>query len=156
VKPVVRPMRKSIHRLCVFVASFGLMNVARNAVAVPPPDNEQFRAELAQLRPQLEQTYAEMEKALRALDRERFDVQAVIEKVGRNPGKLFEWVRDQTSPLPYRGALRGSQGVLMERAGNSLDRSLLLSELLQGVGCDVRLANATLSPDQARALLQQI
>ena len=84
----------------------------------------------------------ELEKALRATPCERFDPQAVVELVGRAPEKLAAWVRDNTALFPYRGALRGPVGTLMDRGGNSLDRSLLLAELLQAIGQETRLANA--------------
>ena len=105
---------------------------------------------------ELEQAYTGLEKTVRELPRDRFDPQAVIEAAGREADGLFAWVRDNTAPLPYRGALRGSAGVLMERAGNSLDRSLLLAEILQSAGYEVRLANATLTKEQAQQLLQRI
>jgi len=95
--------------------------------------------------------------ALQALvPRETFDPQAVIAAAGHEPAALFAWVRDNTSWAPYRGALRGPVGVLMDRIGSSLDRSLLLAELLRGAGRKVRLAHAQLGPDQARALLARI
>jgi hypothetical protein len=94
--------------------------------------------------------------AMAALDKElpkdSFDVNAVVELVGRGPDKLFEWVRDQTYWVPYRGALRGATGVLMDRVGNSVDRSLLLGELLRAAGRNARLSHADLTPEQAAAL----
>ena len=108
--------------------------------------------ELAQLGRDLEQGYAKLEQALRQAPRESFDPQAVIEQVGRDPAKLSAWVQENTDLLPYRGALRGPRGVMMDRGGNSLDRSLLLAELIASAGFEVRLANATLSPEQAAAL----
>jgi hypothetical protein len=54
----------------------------------------------------------------------------VVEQLGRDPQVLFEWVRDNTWWIPYRGVLRGPAGVLMDRLGNSLDRSLLLDSRL--------------------------
>jgi hypothetical protein len=54
--------------------------------------------------------------------------------------------------------LRGAVGVMMDRVGNSLDRSLLLADLLARAGGDVRLAHATLEPalaDQLAAAWQK-
>jgi rhodanese-related sulfurtransferase len=62
-------------------------------------------------------------------------------------------VHDQTRLVPYRGALRGAVGVLMDRQGNSLDRALLLAELLRKSGHAVRLARATLTEEQAGRIL---
>ncbi|HEY0008108.1 MAG TPA: hypothetical protein VGB55_05250, partial [Tepidisphaeraceae bacterium] len=104
---------------------------------------------------ELAASYATLEQRLRMIDRSEFEPQAIVEAVGRSPERLSEWVKTQTRLLPYRGALRGSVGVLMDRSGNSLDRSLLLAELIQASGFEVRLANATLSNDQVEAALRQ-
>jgi hypothetical protein len=103
---------------------------------------------------------AALEYSLRAIDdgdrgapRDRWDPGYVVESVGRDPAELFAWVRDSTSWIPYRGELRGPVGVLMDRQGNSLDRSLLLATLLEAAGHSVRLAHGGLSRDQARDLL---
>jgi hypothetical protein len=58
-------------------------------------------------------------------------------------------VRENTFWVPYRGLLRGSAGVLMDRLGNSLDRAALLAMLLKQTGQPVRLAHGSLSPAQA-------
>lgn len=86
-------------------------------------------------------------------DRDSYDPQAVVDQVGRDPKLLFAWVRDNTALVPYQGSLRGPVGVLMDRVGSSLDRALLLADLDQLAGQQVRLAHARLSEDQARGLL---
>ena len=48
-----------------------------------------------------------------------------------DPQKMLDWVRDNTRLVPYEGSLRGALGVLMDRNGNSLDRSILLARLLE-------------------------
>lgn len=104
---------------------------------------------------QLEQAFAALEDARGALSGERSDPQAVLEKAGRDPQKLFEWVRDNTHWAPYRGALRGSAGVLMDRVGSSLDRSLLLADLLRAAGFDVRLARGA-APEAVAGRIREI
>jgi hypothetical protein len=89
----------------------------------------------------------------RLLPRETFDPRAVLARTGRDPDALFAWVRDNTFLVPYRGELRGATGVLMDRRGNSLDRALLLAELLRLAGHGARLARAALTPEQTRTLL---
>ncbi len=110
-----------------------------------------------------EQRIALLDKSLRALEdgergmpRDRWDPNYVLSKVGRNPQALFEWVRDNTCWIPYRGELRGPIGVLMDRQGNSLDRALLLATLLQRGGQEVRLAHGHLSQEQAEKLLPRL
>jgi hypothetical protein len=88
------------------------------------------------------------------LPRETFDPDAVIRRTGTDPVKIFEWVRENTHFVPYRGVLRGASGVLMDRMGNSLDRSLLLGLLLDKTGHKTRLAHATLSRDEAETALR--
>ena len=104
----------------------------------------------------LERLFKALEAADRDGPRETFDAAAIVKTVGRDPAKLFEWVRDNTHWVPYRGALRGPAGVLMDRVGNSIDRSLLLAELLRGAGQEGQLMRATLTDEQARAILGKV
>ncbi|MGB5131200.1 MAG: hypothetical protein WBO00_01190, partial [Steroidobacteraceae bacterium] len=90
------------------------------------------------------------------LPRTEFDPAALAVSLGHDPQKHFEWVRDHTSWAPYRGLLRGSQGVMLDRVGSNLDRSVLLGDLLRRSGHTVRLAHATLSEGQARELLGKV
>jgi hypothetical protein len=90
-----------------------------------------------------------IENGERESPRDRWDPDYVVQMVGRDPQRLFEWVRDETSWIPYRGVLRGPVGVLMDRQGNSLDRALLLATLLQKAGHTVRLAHGELPVSRA-------
>jgi hypothetical protein len=111
---------------------------------------------VAQIADRVDGIVKALEAAEKDIPRDTFDPQAVADAAGNNPGKLFEWVRDNTSWVPYRGALRGTVGVLMDRMGNSVDRSLLLAELLRRSGQTVRLARATLTDAQARDFLAKV
>ncbi len=102
----------------------------------------------------IEAVVAAAEAASTEIPRHTFDVSALAGQIGPNPEKLSEWVRDNTYLVPYRGVLRGSRGVLMDRLGNSLDRALLLADLLSASGSDVRLAHATLTTERASELLK--
>jgi hypothetical protein len=130
----------------------------QSPVQPAPADAEvaAVRQELAAMLPDLEKGYGALDAKVRAMPRGMFEPSAVIEEVGRNPAALEKWVAEQTDLLPYRGALRGPAGVMMDRAGNSLDRSLLLASLLQSDGCEVRLANASLPAPQAAELASSI
>lgn len=105
---------------------------------------------------QLQSAYAALEAAIMETSAGAPDVAALADSLGRDPDRMFAWVRDETRWVPYRGALRDHAGVLLDRLGNSLDRSLLLYALLRHVGADVRLAQAQLSTDQARDLLSRV
>ncbi len=82
-----------------------------------------------------------------------YDPKAVSKTLGSDPESAWRFVRQHTVPIPYRGVLRGARGVLMDHQGDSLDRALLLAELLSIKGHTVRLAHAMLSADLARRLL---
>jgi len=68
---------------------------------------------------------------------------------------LLEWVIARTRWTPYEGILRGSDGVLMDRRGNTLDRALLLTRLLEDAGYETRLARTRLSRESAGALWER-
>ena len=114
----------------------------------PPQDQEKLKA----ARDQLGRVFKAIETVDAELPRDSFDPSAIVTQVGGDRVKLFEWVRDQTVYASYRGQLRGATGVLMDRTGNSLDRSLLLATLLQKAGQSVRLAHGTIAPEQAKTL----
>lgn len=88
----------------------------------------------------------------RLIPRDTFDVAAVAQQVGPDPSKLRDWVATHTRLVPYRGVLRGATGVLMDRVGNSLDRSLLLASLFKASGVPARLARAQLSDEAMQGL----
>ena len=68
-----------------------------------------------------------------------FDVAGVLDVEGSDPESLTRWVREQTSHVPYQGLVRGEFGVLQDRLGNHLDRSMLLARLIEESGRAVRL-----------------
>jgi hypothetical protein len=103
----------------------------------------------------LQKLFDALEEAAKEIPRDTFDPQVIVNKVGRDPIKLFEWVRDNTYLVPYRGSLRGPIGVLMDRMGNSLDRALLLCKLMAIAGHNVRLINGTLTKAQAETVLKK-
>jgi hypothetical protein len=110
--------------------------------------------------PDLEQAIDNLQRAFDAIEalaaeipRDTFDTEAALDIAGYDVEEVFAWVRDNTYLVPYRGALRGPVGVLMDRVGNSLDRALLLNELLQLLGFETRLARAELTVEQAASIL---
>lgn len=113
-------------------------------------------ATVEELTAQMERTFPALQAVADAIPRDTFDIAAVVERAGRDPGRLHEWVRDQTYLVPYRGALRGATGVLMDRLGNSLDRALLLHAMLLAAGHTARLATGKLNDEQAAALLSSV
>ncbi|MBN2409094.1 MAG: hypothetical protein JXE07_05100, partial [Candidatus Aminicenantes bacterium] len=102
----------------------------------------------------LEKLFTDIARAKKNIPRDTFDLGAIVANVGTDPVALFEWVRDNTFLVPYRGVLRGHQGVLMDRLGNSCDRALLLYALLRDAEKEVRLAHGSLSEGQAEEVLK--
>ena len=66
------------------------------------------------------------------------------------------FVRDSIVYQPYTGTLRGAAGTLRAGAGNSLDQSILLANLLKTAGLDARIARGTLTDADALRLLRNI
>jgi hypothetical protein len=105
------------------------------------PDAGAVRAPVA---PKAKVIFDLLERVNRRQGEEHFDVASLVARVGRDPELLFAWVRDRTAWVPYAGTLRGAAGVLVDRLGNSLDRALLLSEMLRAAGGEARLVRGTL------------
>ena len=87
-----------------------------------------------------------------ALPADPADPLAVLGETGTDPNAILAWVAKHTRLVAYVGSLRGAGGVLADRAGNSLDRSLLLAKLLTQAGQEARLAHAALPAAQAETL----
>ena len=104
----------------------------------------------------LEGLFATMEAALELIPRSELDPSALASTLGNDVAVHLQWVRDETDWIPYAGALRGPRGVLADRVGNSLDRSLLLAELLESAGFSVRLRRAVLTTTTAAHMLDAV
>ncbi len=100
----------------------------------------------------IERVTADLVEVKEQLRSDRLDPDVVLDTIGADPDGILEWVASETRWLPYEGALRGPRGVLMDRSGSSLDRALLLADLLGRAGLEVRLANTTLPADVAASL----
>ncbi|MBC7740305.1 MAG: transglutaminase domain-containing protein, partial [Candidatus Saccharibacteria bacterium] len=85
-----------------------------------------------------------LEDGDRDAPRDHWDPQYVVDQIGIEPADLYAWVQTNVAFVPYLGALRGAEGVLMDRVGNSLDQSMLLAALLTNAGYPTRLAHAKL------------
>lgn len=107
----------------------------------------------AQTPPEPAVLFANLEQALAEAPKADFEVAAALATLG-NPGEvsvesIYDFVQGSIGYVPYRGALKGPAGVLMDRAGNSLDRALLLKALLEANGNRAIVAHAVLDSQQA-------
>jgi hypothetical protein len=80
------------------------------------------------------------------------DVRGRAELLGFDPARIFEFVQKKIRFEPYPGLQRGAAGVLVSRAGNSADKSLLLAELLRASGYEARMVRGPLRPERAQEL----
>jgi hypothetical protein len=94
--------------------------------------------------------------AVASLPRREFDDAVLASQLGNDPQAEFAWVRDHTWWAPYRGLLRGPRGVMLDRLGSNLDRTLLLGDLLRRSGRTVRIAHAELPEALARRLIAKV
>ena len=135
-----------IHRLLLLLMLFGISSPSLQAET--PPDT-------APLTTQLTQLLNALQAAEKNIPRDSFEASAVLPSTELTPDSLNTWVQEQTWLIPYNGALRNAQGVLMDRVGNSLDRALLLQTMLRELGYDTRLLQGTLTEAQAKQLLAE-
>lgn len=132
----------------IFSAALALVligggHVASGQAPVPPaPASATAVDNFLALAEEAESVVAGLKTLQPAIPRTDFDPSGVLAEVGRDPAALGGWVRENTDWVPYEGVLRGPAGVLMDRAGNSLDRSLLLAELLRLSGYRVQLVRS--------------
>lgn len=97
-----------------------------------------------------------IERLRAAIDRTQFDPTALNSSLDFDPEALARFVTEEIRFEQYRGVLRGAAGTLMGRAGNALDQSILLGQLLEEAGMDWRIARGTLNSADAERLVSQM
>jgi hypothetical protein len=119
-------------------------------------NNSPDEASYKQATDKLTRLYAGLDVINAKIDRSLFEIDALADRLGADPATIFKFVRDEIRYEPYVGVLRGALGTLVCRAGNSLDRSLLLAALLQKAGLAVQISNGKLSDADAHALVLRV
>ncbi|HLQ38488.1 MAG TPA: hypothetical protein VK348_11845, partial [Planctomycetota bacterium] len=93
---------------------------------------------------------------LQQLDARQCNVEARAAALGPGTEPAFALLRDEIGFDSYSGVLRGAQGTYAQRAGNALDRALLLAELLRHKGLVVRFARGRLPAERSEQLVQRL
>jgi hypothetical protein len=118
----------------------------------PPRDEAGYKQASASL----DRLYAGLDVIDSKMDHSLFEIDALAAKLGSDPTAIFHFVRDEIRYEPYTGVLRGALGTLLCRAGNSLDRSLLLAALLQKAGYKTQIAAGHLTTRPAQILVNRL
>lgn len=125
------------------------LNVTQVVWAQSPGPEAAYKQALERL-----DRYMELLEELRShIDRSQFDTEALLDTLDYDEGKILAFVRDEIYFEQYPGLLRGAQGTLSSRAGNSLDQALLLATLLKDAGLDARIIRGELTQEEANTLL---
>lgn len=104
----------------------------------------------------MDATAEALEAIAAAAPRTDFEVPALAASIDGDSGALSAWVQAHIAPDAYRGELKGAEGALEDRRGNSLDRALLLAALVKAKGGTARLARTTLESATALKLAETI
>ena len=144
-------MRRTIARLaCTWLTALAVALPPRGAVAqdTTAPMTADYVAAVAQL----DSALFTLEEARDAVDEAAFNPAALAESLGKDPARIYDFVKYQIGYHPYSGLLRFGPGALMQRAGNSCDKAALLGEMLIAAGEKVQFVLGELSPSDAERL----
>ncbi len=141
----------------VAVRAVGLATLLGASLVLPAiaqDGDAPLEADLDTIRAEVDAFIADAEIRLESGRFDDLQPVAIAARAEGDPDRLLEWVTDNTLWAPYLGSLRGSSAVLIDGSGNSLDRSLLLAELLSDSGVPARLARARLSDELAAGIVE--
>jgi hypothetical protein len=143
-------LEEGIMRQLLSASALCLLNLA----AAAPQETGEADTRV-RLREANRRVLASLEKELAKPEGRPIDVAARAELLGRDPARIIAFVQNELRFEPYPGLQRGPAGVLATGAGNALDKSSLLRELLRASGLEARLVRGTLSKEQASALVKK-
>lgn len=83
------------------------------------------------------------------------DIRSLAEQLGRDPRRMYEYVREKTRVEPYFGSRKGALLTLWEEGGSAIDAASLLIALFRASGYAARYVRGTsvLTEAQAKAWL---
>jgi len=131
---------------------------SRGGSAPPPPSTAPGPAPGAAQGPGLQRNtlHTLVLPTLRQEDLSHADPANFAAALGKDPDRIFAFIRDSIAFEAYRGLLRGPRGTLLAAAGNSVDRAALLAAMLEKAGQRVRFARGTLDERHARDLVMSM
>lgn len=112
-------------------------------------------AEVEAIVAEIRSAYDLANETLQNFRSDRLDPDVAAESGDFDAQGILDWTVENVRWVPYHGLLKGAAGTLASRQGNSLDRALLLSELLAEAGYVTRLAHATLDAELAASMFDQ-
>ena len=80
------------------------------------------------------------------------EIQTLADALGRNPVRIYNWVRNEIDFVPTHGAIQGAALTLRNRQGNAADTNSLLAALLRASGIPVRFVYGTVDVPVDQAL----
>lgn len=80
------------------------------------------------------------------------EIQDLAARLDYNPGKIYEYVRNNFDYEPYYGSLKGPQGTLLEGSGNDFDLASLLIELYRASNISCRYVYGTVEVPIEKAM----
>ncbi|MEW5901317.1 MAG: hypothetical protein AB1715_07640 [Acidobacteriota bacterium] len=135
-------------------ASFPGPRVQKESVNSAEPPHAATSTDQPQI--QSEEIISKIEAVAKRIPLERYDIEALARRLGTGIDAAFAFVRDRVRYEAYPGILRGAEGAFVMRAGNALDRSLLLAKLLELKGVSTRFASGRLGRAEAERLYAHI
>jgi len=105
---------------------------------------------------QMNNMQAFLEELGAELNRTAFAVDALLDSLEYDAESIIGFTKSAVAFEQYPGVLRGPTGTLFSRAGNAIDQSLFLANLLREAGYDARVAGGRVSEDDAAHVLKAL
>jgi hypothetical protein len=113
-----------------------------SAAIAPAPDSSAAPGDIAN-------AYADVAVSIPA---DRYDLDLRTTELAAGVAPAFALARDEIRAESYSGSLQGAAGAYQSRGANSIDRSLLLAQILKTKGIDARFASCKLDANSAETL----